>query len=81
MSSGIAQGRLREERKQWRRDHPINFFARPVNNDGESGGSWVWEAGIPGKKGTNWEGGVYKVRMEFSDEYPSRPPRCKFLWM
>lgn len=40
---------------------------------------FVWEAGIPGKKGTDWEGGVFKVRMEFSDEYPSRPPKCKFV--
>lgn len=82
MSSAIAQGRLREERKLWRRDHPIGFWARPVvNNDGSESTatptSWIWEAGVPGKKGTNWEGGVYKVQMEFSDEYPSRPPKCK----
>jgi hypothetical protein len=38
-----------------------------------------WKAGIPGKEGTDWDGGVYTVSMEFSEEYPARPPRCKFL--
>ena len=30
--SGIAAGRLREERKAWRKDHPIGFFARATRN-------------------------------------------------
>merc|ERR1712115_504080 len=38
-----------------------------------------WETGIPGKPGTDWEGGVYKVSLEFSEEYPSKPPKCKFV--
>merc|ERR1719164_421072 len=38
----------------------------------------LWECGIPGKKGTVWEGGSYKMTMEFTDEYPSKPPKCKF---
>lgn len=36
-----------------------------------------WEAGIPGKEGTDWENGVFKVSMEFSEDYPSKPPKCK----
>ena len=27
--SGIARGRLQEERKQWRLDHPVGFFRTP----------------------------------------------------
>ena len=27
--AGIAEGRLREERRSWRKDHPIGFVARP----------------------------------------------------
>jgi hypothetical protein len=38
-----------------------------------------WMAGVPGKDGTDWEGGVYKVSMEFTEEYPSRPPKCRFF--
>lgn len=25
---------------------------------------------------TLWQGGLYKLGMEFSDDYPSRPPKC-----
>ncbi|XP_038967393.1 SUMO-conjugating enzyme UBC9-like [Rattus norvegicus] len=37
-----------------------------------------WECTIPGKKGTPWEGGLFKLRMLFKDDYPSSPPKCKF---
>mmetsp|Transcript_2110 Transcript_2110/g.5239 ORF Transcript_2110/g.5239 Transcript_2110/m.5239 type:complete len:122 (-) Transcript_2110:246-611(-) len=37
-----------------------------------------WECAVPGKTGTDWEGGLYRIQMEFSDEYPSKPPKCKF---
>jgi len=77
-SSGIAQGRLKEERKNWRRDHPFGFYARPMSGTDGSSNLMTWEAGIPGKEGTDWEGGIYKVTMEFSEEYPSKPPKCKF---
>ena len=76
MSSGIARGRLVEERKAWRRDHPYGFFARPVSKGDGSSDIMKWEAGIPGKEGTDWEGGVFKVSMEFSEDYPSKPPKC-----
>jgi ubiquitin-conjugating enzyme E2 I len=76
--SGIAQGRLKEERKNWRRDHPFGFYARPASRSDGSMNLMIWETGIPGKEGSDWEGGVYNVRMEFSEEYPSKPPKCKF---
>jgi ubiquitin-conjugating enzyme E2 I len=34
--SGIALGRLQEERKNWRKDHPAGFYARPAKNDDDS---------------------------------------------
>ncbi|CAG2120503.1 unnamed protein product [Medioppia subpectinata] len=27
---------------------------------------------------TPWEGGLFKLRMLFKDDYPSTPPKCKF---
>ena len=38
-----------------------------------------WETGIPGKDGTDWAGGVHKVDMHFSNDFPSKPPKCKFV--
>uniref|UniRef100_A0A7S1FY89 SUMO-conjugating enzyme UBC9 n=1 Tax=Corethron hystrix TaxID=216773 RepID=A0A7S1FY89_9STRA len=75
---GIARGRLSEERKAWRKDHPFGFYARPVASGDGSSNMMKWEVGIPGKAGSDWEGGLYKVSMEFSEEYPSKPPKCKF---
>jgi hypothetical protein len=77
MSSGIARGRLAEERKAWRRDHPYGFYARPTSKGDGSSDIMAWETGVPGKEGTDWEGGVFKVSMEFSEDYPSKPPKCK----
>ena len=64
--AGIARGRLSEERKAWRRDHPFGFFARPSSSGDGATNLMSWDAGVPGKKGTDWEGGLFKVRMEFS---------------
>ena len=49
----------------------------------------TWRCVIPGKKGvcneydlfymqTIWEDGKYRLIINFSDEYPSVPPKCKF---
>ena len=27
---------------------------------------------------TAWEGGYYKLKMIFKDDYPTSPPKCKF---
>lgn len=75
---GIAQNRLMEERKQWRLDHPVGFFARPEKKCGEVN-MMRWECGVPGQPNTLWSGGLYKVVLEFSADYPSRPPKCQFV--
>lgn len=76
--SGIARSRLAAERKSWRKDHPHGFYARPRRLPDGSLQMMTWECGIPGKVGTIWEGGVYPLTLEFSEDYPSRPPKCRF---
>ncbi|VBB32121.1 unnamed protein product [Acanthocheilonema viteae] len=85
MSAGIAAGRLAEERKAWRKNHPFGFIAKPSSNPDGTRNLFNWECAIPGKKGTIWEGGLYKanfiftsIKMQFKDDYPSTPPKCKF---
>ncbi|KAG9145273.1 hypothetical protein Leryth_008229 [Lithospermum erythrorhizon] len=77
MSGGIARGRLSEERKAWRKNHPHGFVAKPESQDG-SVNLMVWHCSIPGKQGTDWDGGHYPLTMHFSEDYPSKPPKCKF---
>lgn len=76
--NNIVIGRLQEERKSWRQDRPHNFYAKPTSNQDGSLNLFRWECGVPGKPGSPWEGGVFKLFIDFSDEYPSKPPRCKF---
>ncbi|KAL2906321.1 SUMO-conjugating enzyme SCE1 [Bienertia sinuspersici] len=78
MSGGIARGRLAEERKQWRKNHPHGFVAKPETQQDGSMNLLQWQCIIPGKAGTDWEGGYYPLTMHFSEEYPSKPPKCKF---
>ncbi|KPM08424.1 SUMO-conjugating enzyme UBC9-like protein [Sarcoptes scabiei] len=89
--NSIAQQRLLEERKAWRKDHPFvclkkkpfvssvcGFFAKPMKKDDGTYNLQEWECAIPGKAGTPWENGLYKLRMIFKDDYPMTPPKCKF---
>ncbi|GAA5827350.1 hypothetical protein JCM5353_007552 [Sporobolomyces roseus] len=76
--AGICERRLQEERKQWRKDHPYGFWAKPSKSADGSMNLMMWEVGIPGKENTIWADGVYKLTMAFPDDYPSKPPKCKF---
>lgn len=111
--AGIARGRLQQERKTWRRDHPFGFVAKPRNAADGSQDVMFWNCIIPGKANvcclqhhasthaacarraasnrpfaddafrsaraqTIWEGGRFKLTMEFSEDYPTKPPKCKF---
>jgi len=77
--SGIATARLAEERKSWRKDHPSGFYARPERVADGSTNIMKWEAGIPGRKGTLWEGGLFKLVIKYPEDYPSSPPKCQFV--
>ncbi|SJL00614.1 probable SUMO-conjugating enzyme ubc9 [Armillaria ostoyae] len=65
--SGICRPRLAEERKQWRKDHPFGFFAKPSKASDGSMNLMEWEVGIPGKSGTAWDGGLFKLTMIFPE--------------
>ena len=39
----------------------------------------IWEAIIFGPDDTDWEGGVFKLMMEFPENFPNEPPKVKFL--
>jgi ubiquitin-conjugating enzyme E2 I len=63
----LCQNRLQEERKQWRKDHPFGFYAKPQRNAQGVLDLKVWECGIPGKDKTLWEGGLFKLSVIFPD--------------
>ena len=53
--------------KQWRKDHPFGFFAKPVRTPTGILDLKKWECGIPGKDKTLWEGGLFKLDVLFPD--------------
>ena len=73
--AGVAKGRLAEERKAWRKDKPFGFHARPETADDGSVNLMRWKCHIPGKTETDWAGGFYPLTMEFSEDYPTKPPK------
>lgn len=54
-------------RKQWRRDHPFGFFAKPARTPQGVLDLKKWECGVPGKDKTLWEGGLFKLDVLFPD--------------
>ena len=30
---------------------------------------------------TKWSGGLYKLKLIFPEEYPSKPPKCECSWL
>eukprot|EP01084_Bolivina_argentea_P020517 38154_1 len=63
------------------------FFAYPHMNDDGSINELIWECGIPGKKESAWEGGVYPLTITFYakishitsvSDWKKNLPRCIF---
>lgn len=78
MVRDLRTERIHQERKQWRKDHPFGFYAKPLKREDGSLDLHNWKAGIPGKQGTLWENGIYPLTISFPDDYPAKPPKIKF---
>ncbi|GAX78311.1 hypothetical protein CEUSTIGMA_g5753.t1 [Chlamydomonas eustigma] len=76
--AGVARSRLAEERKLWRKEKPFGFHARPETSADGSVNLMKWACFIPGRQDTDWEGGFFPLTMEFTEDYPTKPPKCKF---
>lgn len=70
-----ALKRLAKELQYISKDPPINISASPMSN----GNLFHWQATILGPVDTPYEGGVFKVDLNFPNEYPFRPPKIRFL--
>jgi ubiquitin-conjugating enzyme E2 A len=43
------------------------------------GNLMLWTAYIEGPEETIWEGGIFTLKLHFSENYPNRPPEVRFL--
>jgi ubiquitin-conjugating enzyme E2 A len=72
--SSSARRRLINDFKRFEKEDSNGIFASPLTNN-----IMVWEAVIFGPEDTPWEGGSFKLLIEFTEEYPTKPPSIKFI--
>ena len=72
--SSSARRRLINDFKRFEKEETSGIFASPQENN-----ILCWEAVIFGPDDTPWEGGSFKLILEFSEEYPTKPPVVKFI--
>ncbi len=69
-----ARKRLLRDFKRLQKDPPTGIQAAPVDNN-----IMQWQAVIIGPDDTPWEGGTFKLLLEFNEDYPNKPPAVKFV--
>jgi len=68
-----ARRRLIRDFQRLQKDPPFGVNGAPEEND-----IMKWSAVIFGPADSPWEGGTFKLTMEFTEEYPNKPPKVKF---
>ena len=71
--STAARKRLMRDFKRLQNDPPAGVSGAPLDNN-----VMIWQAVIFGPDDSIWEGGTYKLVMEFPLEYPNKPPKVRF---
>ena len=70
---GVSSSR-RADYKTIKKDFDKGIYAEPLHDD-----LFSFKAVIIGAKDTIWDGGCFKLSVNFSSDYPSRPPEVKFV--
>ena len=70
--STVAKMRLLNDLKRF--NNKENIYCMPKSDN-----IFIWEAVIFGPDETIWEGGCFKLILEFNEEYPTKPPNVKFI--
>ncbi|CAH3190462.1 unnamed protein product [Porites evermanni] len=69
-----ARRRLMRDFKRISDEPPDGVSGAPCDNN-----IMIWNAVIFGPKDTPFEDGTFKLQMEFTEEYPNKPPTVKFI--
>ena len=68
-----ATKRLLKDLQKIQREEDSGLNACP-----EEENLFVWEAIIEGPENTAWEGGIFELKLEFTESYPTKPPNVSF---
>ena len=72
MSKSI--NRIKKELEEIRKEPPSNCSAGPISDN-----LYIWEATIIGPSDSPYAGGIFRLNINFTDKYPFKPPRVKFI--
>jgi ubiquitin-conjugating enzyme E2 A len=72
--SSQAEKRLIRDLKKLTSEQEDSINASPEENN-----LFVWTAYIEGPEKTIWEGGLFELKLDFPQDYPSKPPSVKFI--
>lgn len=73
-SGSQAKKRLMRDFRKLQDEAPEGVQGAPLDNN-----IMVWQAVIFGPDDTAWEGGIFKLLLEFSEDYPTKAPAVKFV--
>jgi hypothetical protein len=71
--SRAALNRLMSDLKEMQATPPEGCSAAPLSDSN----LFLWNASIIGPDDSPWEGGIYSLRLQFPESYPSKPPRVR----
>ncbi|XP_052725129.1 SNF1-related protein kinase regulatory subunit gamma-1-like isoform X3 [Vigna angularis] len=69
-----ARKRLMRDFKRVQQDPPAGISGAPHENN-----IMLWNAVIFGPDDTPWDGGTFKLTLQFTEEYPNKPPVVRFV--
>ena len=73
-----AEARLRNERSNWRKDHPPGFVAKPQMKADGTTDLFKWDIKVPAKAKSIWYPALLSGTMSFTADYPQKPPKVHF---
>ncbi|KAG2707248.1 hypothetical protein I3760_05G139900 [Carya illinoinensis] len=69
-----ARKRLMRDFKRLQQDPPAGISGAPQDNN-----LMLWNAVIFGPDDTPWDGGTFKLTLQFMEDYPNKPPTVRFV--
>lgn len=67
--------RIENELKNINEDPPLNCSAGPIDTNN----LFLWHGTILGPSDSPYSGGIFKLEIKFTEDYPFKPPKIKFL--
>ncbi|KAG2319887.1 hypothetical protein Bca52824_013100 [Brassica carinata] len=69
-----ARKRLMRDFKRLQQDPPAGVIGAPRDNN-----IMLWDAVIFGPDDSPWDGGTFKLSLQFSEDYPNKPLTVRFV--